>query len=856
MKKRLLATLLALCLIVGLFPTMALADGVEGNKNGTCGAAGNEDKVTWALTENGDNPATYTLTISGTGDMADYTSKNSTPWKTYNTQITSASVSDGVTYIGNSAFNGLSNLTEVHIGKDVSSIGDDVFSEASSMEKIDLDEGNAYLTLQDGILFNIEKTVLMYSPAASTPADYAIPSTVTTIGDSAFIESKRLTSVVIPSSVTKIDRAAFARSGLTSVDIPDSVTEIGRYAFFNTAAATIKIGNGIKTWETNVFAGNQNLTSVTFADNFVTSGRSDTADNQDHYCSLANMITTGNGVFACSNVTSITFGENSKIDEIADFTALPNIQTVTFGANTQIQKISAGAFKGGSQSSPNEKLTTVTFGADCTIGEIEETAFVDCIALANFGGENLSIGKIGSSAFARTKLTEIKLIGTTSVSVYAFLDCTSVVAVDLTQAQLTEVGDSAFGGPNGHFAEGAVIYFGNSDTRNKITDQNYKENIKPIYAVTDGGTFTSDAPFSANTLAEPDKAGYIFGGWFDNASFTGDAVTTPPTAGQTYYAKWTECTEHEEEAQETTPATCETAGETTYTCKKCGATIRTETIPALGHSYGEWAVTVTPTTTAGGQLTRTCANDSNHTEIKTLPALNTTEYTYTVTKQAGVYEAGEAEYTITVDGQVITITVALPALPLFPPVNPSTPSKPVKPEEPDTPVIPGGLPFMDVNTGDWFYEDVAYVYAQGIMTGSTATSFVPNDAMTRAMVWTVLGRMSGENVEGGSPWYALAQAWAVSDGVSDGTEPNSSITREQLVTMLYRQAGSPEVGVSELALLGRFTDGESVSDWAEEAMAWAVAQGILTGEGDLLNPQAAATRAQVAAILARYCETI
>ena len=184
------------------------------------------------------------------------------------------------------------------------------------------------------------------------------------------------------------------------------------------------------------------------------------------------------------------------------------------------------------------------------------------------------------------------------------------------------------------------------------------------------------------------------------------------------------------------------------------------------------------------------------------------------------------------------------------------PMVPTKPDEPDTPVIPGALPFVDVNTNDWFYEDVAYVYAQGLMTGSTATAFAPNDAMTRAMVWTVLGRMSGENVEGGTPWYALAQSWAVSSNVSDGTGPNDSITREQLVTMLYRQAGSPEVGVSELALLGRFTDGESVSSWAEEAMAWAVAQGVLTGDGDLLNPQATATRAQVAAILARFCENI
>ena len=203
----------------------------------------------------------------------------------------------------------------------------------------------------------------------------------------------------------------------------------------------------------------------------------------------------------------------------------------------------------------------------------------------------------------------------------------------------------------------------------------------------------------------------------------------------------------------------------------------------------------------------------------------------------------------------VTVKAAdVPFVPVPPvaPTQPTKPAEPDQPEEPDTPVIPGALPFVDVNTGDWYYEDVAYVYAQGIMTGSTATSFAPGDAMTRAMVWTVLGRMDGENVEGGTPWYALAQSWAVSAGVSDGTGPNDSITREQLVTMLYRQAGSPEVGVSELALLGRFADGEAVSDWAEEAMAWAVSQGILTGDGDLLRPQATATRAQVAAILARY----
>ena len=191
----------------------------------------------------------------------------------------------------------------------------------------------------------------------------------------------------------------------------------------------------------------------------------------------------------------------------------------------------------------------------------------------------------------------------------------------------------------------------------------------------------------------------------------------------------------------------------------------------------------------------------------------------------------------------------------YPPVVPTNPSKPTTPEEPDEPDT-WVNPYVDVSVLDWFYDEVAYVSAKGLMTGTTATTFLPNADTSRAMIWTVLGRMAGANVEGGSPWYAAAQAWAVSAGVSDGTEPNSAITREQLVTMLYRQAGSPEVGVSELARLGQFTDGESVSDWAEEAMAWAVSNGILTGDGDMLKPQGSATRAQVAAILARYCQNI
>ena len=189
-------------------------------------------------------------------------------------------------------------------------------------------------------------------------------------------------------------------------------------------------------------------------------------------------------------------------------------------------------------------------------------------------------------------------------------------------------------------------------------------------------------------------------------------------------------------------------------------------------------------------------------------------------------------------------------------MTPSQPADSGKPAEPDTSDSPAALTFADVRTNDWFYENVAYVYANGLMTGTAPAVFAPNGSMTRAMVWTVLARMGGENVDGGSPWYGKAQAWALAGGVSDGTGPDDSITREQLVTMLYRCAGSPAVSDSELALLSQFTDGESVSGWAREAMAWAAANGILTGDGGALNPQASATRAQVAAILNRYCESI
>ena len=165
-----------------------------------------------------------------------------------------------------------------------------------------------------------------------------------------------------------------------------------------------------------------------------------------------------------------------------------------------------------------------------------------------------------------------------------------------------------------------------------------------------------------------------------------------------------------------------------------------------------------------------------------------------------------------------------------------------------------GMNFADVAETAWYAESVKYVFHKGLMTGTSATTFAPGATTTRAMIWTVLGRMSGADVNGGAPWYAKAQAWSVVSGVSDGTNPNGAITREQLVTMLYRFAGQPAVTEADKALLNGYTDTEKVSSWAVDAMAWAVSKGIINGTNGALAPQGNAIRSQVAAIFQRFCE--
>ena len=173
--------------------------------------------------------------------------------------------------------------------------------------------------------------------------------------------------------------------------------------------------------------------------------------------------------------------------------------------------------------------------------------------------------------------------------------------------------------------------------------------------------------------------------------------------------------------------------------------------------------------------------------------------------------------------------------------------KPSEPETPDTPVFP----FYDVTARDWYYSAVKYVYEKGLMDGVDVGVFAPNDTLTRAMVWTIIARAEGVDTTGGATWYAKAQEWVTAKGISDGENPSAAITRQELVTMLYRLAGEPAVSGTITA-----PDAASVSTWATNAMTWAMNIGLVEGdENGAVTPTAIATRAQAAALIMRYLES-
>lgn len=335
--------------------------------SGNCGAAGNEDSVTWAMYDSDSDTVGDILVISGTGDMADYISAYETPWRTCQSKIkkviiengvttignsafsdcmfmtdavipegitkigessflncsdlTTLTIPDGTTTIGSSAFRFCSELSSINIPSTVTGIGPEAFVACTALTQLTVSPQNPKYSSENGILYDKHKTTLLAYPSAT--GEFCIPEGITAISDYAFKECSNLTGAVIPKGVTTIGSRAFACCvQLTNVTIPEGVTNIGSYAFSDCLVLTdITIPEGVTTINTASFSNCSQLTDITLPKSL-----KKIEDYAFVDCNNLTSITIPEGVttireysfFDCSNLTNVTLPESlTTIEEFA-----------------------------------------------------------------------------------------------------------------------------------------------------------------------------------------------------------------------------------------------------------------------------------------------------------------------------------------------------------------------------------------------------------------------------------------------------------------------------------------------------------------------------------------------------------
>ena len=574
MKRRFFAMLLSLAMLFTLAPTaFAAENGSNGSQstamNGTCGATGNGRNVTWKLTKNNEdneNP-TYTLTISGTGAMADYAAninneKNAKqPWRASATgveieKITNVVVSEGVTSIGAFAFNGMTGVSEYDIGTNVNTISQWAL-ETSAAKVFNVNRNTNFKTDNNGVLFSEDGTTLIAYPGGSAVRDeYTVPSTVTAIADGAFVGCpiKKLTigkkvteglpswsfnggvleeldvncpfgkstfarittlkKVTLGDSIKEIPNMAFLNcTGLQTVSIPSDLIKIGTQAFFGCSSLqNVTLPESLKEIGYQAFRDCDALTSITFPDSLEKVG------------DQAFLITTDKE--HTGSLTTVTFGTNVPSFQKSDgtvstnpqlFTGQNQLKTVDMSKCTTTE-ISAGLFNG------LTALETIIFPTGLT--EIGDNAFTNCKGLKSLEFPD-SLTEIGASAFSGcTGLTYISYGSRIDdIGRNAFGGCTSVNVIDLHRA--AQIGELYSNGSNGgdpalthaciQAAQNVKYYLRTVDQANSV-----KGNLEWGKNVAGGGNITNTYYILNATDAVPDytgktdtptRAGYTFGKW-------------------------------------------------------------------------------------------------------------------------------------------------------------------------------------------------------------------------------------------------------------------------------------------------------------------------------------------------------
>jgi hypothetical protein len=601
----------------------------------------------------------------------------------------------------------------------------------------------------------------------------------------------------VPNSVTSIGYSAFARSDLTDIIIPDSVVSIGSSAFFGARSLSeITIPDGVTSIEASTFFYCNALTSITIPESVTKIGSFAFADTGLTDINIpAGVVSIADGAFSTHTLINITVDpDNANYSSDANGVLFDKEKTVLI------------------QYPPGNTMSEYTIPASVT--DIGYEAFFSCDSLTSINLPDI-LTSIGSRAFyGCTSLGGIIIPdGVTRIGNWAFNNCTSLFEITIADGM-----------------KDLPLYF--------LTESMLQNDLRlyiPESVTSIGGSASTSLPTGVTLSGKP----IIYA---VEGSFIADWAEANLPANKLHIIAKTP----EEASSNATLSALRLSSGTLSPAFSAGTTSYTANV---ANSVSSVTVTARPadskaTVTGDGIGTAKSLNVGANTLTIVVTAedgVTTKTYSIIVTRASsssgGVSGGGSVS-----SGNGVT----------NPPISvPSTSSTAlVAPESAPlmTPVEANG--FNDVPANAWFAEAVKFITARGIMAGSgDVRTFQPQQTMTRAMLITALARLDGIDTTTGDTWYSAAVSWGVSNGITDGQNLNDAVSREQIVTMLWRYAEQPQGAAS----FDGVPDAGSIKAWAVDAFRWAMGTGVISGyEDKTVRPQNSASRAELATILMRF----